>query len=247
MTITKRQKIILTETIKNYISIASPISSGLIYNKKKKIKASPATIRNEMEILTKEGYLYQPYTSAGRIPTDKGYRFFVNNLLKNLSNKKKESSSVNVYSKYFNLTNPDFHNILRISQLITKKLAQISTNLSLFYAEKESFTYKEGWKEIMQKPEFRETDLILEITKSLESIENDINSFTPDSDGKINIYIGKEIHIPRCSNISLIVSRYCIPRIQERGLIAILGPKRMSYNKNISLVNSVSKFLEKIK
>lgn len=244
MTITARQKRILTEVIKSYINIASPVSSGLIY-KKKKIKASPATIRNEMEVLTDEGYLYQPYTSAGRIPTDKGYRFFVDNLLKNLSNR--ENQSQNIYSKYFDLTNLDFQNILKVSQLVTKKIAQISSNLSLFYSEKERFTYKEGWKEIMQKPEFKETNLIFEFTKSLESIENDINNFIPDRDEEVDIYIGKEIHIPRCHNISLIVSKYCIPKIQEKGLIAILGPKRMSYNKNISLVNSVSKLLERIK
>ena len=242
--LTERQKIILTETVKSYINIANPVSSGLIY-KKKKVKASPATIRNEMEELTNQGYLYQPYTSAGRVPTDKGYRFFVDNLLHNLSEKKNKSQEP--YSKYFDLEALDLKNILRLSQLITKKLAQISSNLSIFYSEKEQFTYKEGWKEIIKKPEFRETDLIVEFSRGLECIENDINEFIPEKDEKIDIYIGKEIRIPRCNNISLIVSRYYIPKIQERGLIAILGPKRMSYNKNISLVDTVSKILEQIK
>ena len=80
--ITSRQGEILNRIIQDYIVLAEPVSSQLL-EKKHKFGISPATIRNEMQKLTDSGYLSQPYTSAGRVPTDKGYRFFVDKLLEN--------------------------------------------------------------------------------------------------------------------------------------------------------------------
>jgi len=244
MKLTQREKIILIEIVKSYINLAKPVSSRLIYEKKR-INASPATIRKEMEILTKNGYLHQPYTSAGRVPTDKGYRFFVDNLLKNLSDK--ENKFQKAYSRYFSLVDFDLDNVLKIGQLITKRLALFSSNLSLFYLQGEDFTYEEGWDKIVQEPEFRERKVVFEITEILNRIEEDVNSFIPKESDRINIYIGKEISIPRCKDVSLIVSRYFIPKVKESGLIGLIGPKRMSYDKNISLINLASEFLEEIK
>ncbi len=80
--ITERQGEILNRIVKEYITLAEPVSSQLL-EKKHKFGLSPATIRNEMQKLTDDGYLLQPHTSAGRVPTDKGYRFFVDKLLEN--------------------------------------------------------------------------------------------------------------------------------------------------------------------
>ena len=74
--ITKRQEKILNLLIKEYIDRAEPISSNLL-QKKLHLDISPATIRNELQELTEKGYIDQPHTSAGRIPTKKGYRFFI--------------------------------------------------------------------------------------------------------------------------------------------------------------------------
>ena len=81
MSITLRQGQILEKITREYIRLARPVSSQLL-EEKYKLGICPATIRIEMQRLTDEGYLYQPHTSAGRVPTDKGYRFFVDNLLK---------------------------------------------------------------------------------------------------------------------------------------------------------------------
>jgi len=70
---------ILNILVENYLKIGKPLSSGFI-SQKSSLSASPATIRNVMSKLEKQGYLYQPHTSAGRIPTEKGLRFYVNNL-----------------------------------------------------------------------------------------------------------------------------------------------------------------------
>ena len=75
----ERKTAILSAVVQEYISTALPVGSTHIADAPG-IAVSPATVRNEMAVLEQEGYLTQPHTSAGRIPTDKGYRFFVDHL-----------------------------------------------------------------------------------------------------------------------------------------------------------------------
>ena len=74
---TSRQAEILKAIIEQYAEVASPVGSTLLA---KLFNVSPATIRSEMVVLESLGYIAQPHTSAGRIPTDRGYRFYVNSL-----------------------------------------------------------------------------------------------------------------------------------------------------------------------
>ena len=78
----RRQKNILRAIIGEFISSANPVGSKSL-KKSKNIKLSPATIRNVMKDLEEMGYLFQPHTSAGRVPTDKAYRLYVNELISN--------------------------------------------------------------------------------------------------------------------------------------------------------------------
>jgi len=75
----ERKKILLNETVSHYIKTAEPVGSKVL-SEKEKISVSSATIRHELSELEKEGYLTQTHTSSGRIPTDKGYRFFVDQI-----------------------------------------------------------------------------------------------------------------------------------------------------------------------
>jgi heat-inducible transcriptional repressor len=78
--LTERQKLILALVIREYIETAQPVGSESL-QKKYRLDASPATIRNEMAMLTEAGFLRQPHTSAGRVPTEDGYRYFVRQLM----------------------------------------------------------------------------------------------------------------------------------------------------------------------
>ena len=79
-TIKKRRDRILKIVVNSYIDTASPVGSKAIY-RKYHLGISPATIRNIMSDLEEEGYLMHPHTSAGRVPTDKGYRVYVDTLM----------------------------------------------------------------------------------------------------------------------------------------------------------------------
>ena len=74
-----RKAAILSAVVQEYIATAHPVGSTHIADAPG-VRVSSATVRNEMAVLEQEGYLIQPHTSAGRVPTDKGYRFFVDHL-----------------------------------------------------------------------------------------------------------------------------------------------------------------------
>ena len=74
-----RKAAILRAVVEEYIETAQPVGSQHV-TRARGVQASSATVRNEMSVLERDGYLVQPHTSAGRIPTDKGYRFFVDSL-----------------------------------------------------------------------------------------------------------------------------------------------------------------------
>ncbi len=81
MNLDERKKKILASVVEGYIASAEPVGSKTLVEKYN-LDYSPATIRNEMKILEDSGFLEQPHVSAGRIPSSKGYRYYVDNLMK---------------------------------------------------------------------------------------------------------------------------------------------------------------------
>ncbi len=233
--ITKRQKLILDKIIREYIDSAQPVSSQLL-EKKYDFGICPATIRIEMQRLTDGGFVFQPHTSAGRVPADKGYRFFVDNLLeKGVS----EFEDIFKIEEIFQEMRKD---ILRWANRLTKFLAEESSSFTILNLLERDFFLKEGWEEILKEPEFVEKDLISDFAKFLESFEENIKNLKINSG--IKIYIGKENPLSKEKNFSIISSKCCLPD-EEEVILALLGPKRMNYDRNISLINSLTKLLEK--
>jgi len=74
-TLTERQEQLLNFLIKEYITTAEPVGS-LVLKEVSELDVSPATIRNDLQELTRQGFIEQPHTSAGRIPTKKAYKYF---------------------------------------------------------------------------------------------------------------------------------------------------------------------------
>ena len=235
MTITERQGEILNRIVEDYIGLAQPISSEFL-EKKHKFSVSPATIRIEMQRLTDGGFIFQPHTSAGRVPTDKGYRFFVDNLLKSEIS---EFEDVFEIEDIFQKAGKD---IFKLASRLTKFLAEESSSLTILNLLERDFFWKEGWEEILREPEFEEKDLISHFTKLLESFEENIENLKINSG--IKIYIGKENPFSKTKDFSIISSRCHLPEGEE-GIISLLGPKRMAYDRNIALINSFKKILEK--
>ena len=232
--ITERQESILEKVIQEYVGSAYPVSSQFLV-KKYNFGVCPATIRNEMQKLTESGFLDQPHTSAGRVPTDKGYRFFVNNLLK---------EGISEFEDIFEIEEileEEKRDFLKFTIHLSKFLAMTSSNLATIHLFEKDFFFKEGWEEILKEPEFEEKAFVTGFAELLQNFENDIKNL--DINSEIKVYIGKENPFTKSKDFSIISSRCCFPD-KEEGIVSLLGPKRMSYEKNISLINSIVKMLE---
>lgn len=121
--ITARQEQILNSLIKEYIDSAEPISSNLL-QKKYDLNVSPATIRNEFQELTELGYVTQPHTSAGRVPTEKAYKYFIEVIFTN------NDAVKPAFAKSFLGARQKINQELKLAQELTKSLKEISTTLS---------------------------------------------------------------------------------------------------------------------
>ena len=194
-----------------------------------------------MQKLAEKGFISQPHTSAGRIPTDKGYRFFVDSLLK--ENSTKESFDFEIKK----LLQEEIINSMSFLRIITKNLALISSNLALGYLFSQKILWKEGWEKVIQEPEFSEKKNINNFFEMLYALEREIEGLSSDDKTSfpIKVYIGKENPFAKVKEFSIIVSN-CRFFNQENGVLAILGPKRMDYGKNINSLNFLIKALEEI-
>lgn len=235
MGITQRQEQILNSLVQEYIDSAEPISSEFL-EKNYDFEICPATIRTELQKLSEKGYLSQPHTSAGRIPTNKGYRFFVDRLLE-------EDFGENFLPEDF--LNIEKDEIFEFLKNITRKLAYFSSNLALTYLFDRDFLWKDGWSRVFESPEFQKKECLPSFIKTVEGLEKDIKKLREGNLPEINIFIGREKSFLNSKDFSLIISQSRFPG-KKQGFLAILGPKRMSYNKNINLIHSLVERLKKL-
>lgn len=224
----------MSAIIEEYTDNAIPVGSKVLVEKYK-FDNSPATIRSDMAQLEKKGYLYQPHVSAGRIPTDKGYKHFVEEIMNDqelsLSEQKKlQAELLKLKAQH-----------KRLSRTTAKLLSSLSGGLAISSLEKDFADF--GIRELLENPEFREVDEFCKIASVLDYIDENIQVILKKvKEEKTRIFIGKENPIKAISNCSMIVSPYQT-KAGEKGLLAIIGPKRMKYAKNKSLLDYVKKLL----
>ncbi len=126
MELNERMKTILTAVVHRYITTAEPVSSAIIAQKYN-LNLSTATIRHEMYLLEKNYYLWQPHTSSGRIPTDRGYRFYVDNLMvKNYLEEKEKKEIIQIYRKSI-----EFEETMKITSQL---LSNLTDNIGVVLA-----------------------------------------------------------------------------------------------------------------
>ena len=233
----QRQEIILGSIIREYVDSAIPVSSSLLAEKYD-FDLSPATIRTEMLELENSGYLYQPYTSAGRMPTDKGFRYFVDELMKDKKLSQKEQNSLQVEVLKLKAQNR------MLARTTAKLLSQMSDNLAVSGVIGSDDFHKAGFQRLFSKPEFQNSDSVCRVAEVIDYIDENIEVLSNELKNKseIEIYIGEENPICNIDNCSMVVSKYNLEDGGE-GLLAIIGPKRMKYSRNVSLIDYLKKLL----
>ena len=230
----KRQQEILAAVIEEYTETAIPVGSKVLVEKYS-FDMSPATIRNDMNKLEEDGFLHQPHISAGRIPTDKGYKYFVEEIMGDTELSLKDQKKLQAELLKLKAQNQ------RLSRTTAKLLSGLSGNLAISTIEKDFSEF--GIKELLGKPEFQEVDEFCKVAEALDYIDENIDFILKNvKDNETKIFIGKDNPIKGIPNCSLVVSPYKT-KSGQKGVLAIIGPKRMKYAENKSLLNYVRKML----
>ncbi|MEC9489180.1 MAG: heat-inducible transcriptional repressor HrcA [Halanaerobium sp.] len=133
----ERKKAILNAIIKEYILSAEPVGSRAL-SRKYHLGISPATIRNEMADLEEQGYLEQPHISAGRVPSDKGYRFYVDSLLACIS---PQPEMIKAIQKSLGLKQNSIQEIIENTSKMVSRLTRYTTLVLGPAIKKSKFKY----------------------------------------------------------------------------------------------------------
>lgn len=222
MSLSERQKLILRTIIKDYVKNAQPVASALLVERYK-LDISPATVRNEMMLLEEEAYIYQPHTSAGRVPTAAAYLLD----LKNENHKKKDLKIGDrvILDRALSDSQESFKPLAR-------SLAELSAN-AVFWAFHKNDIYHTGLSNLFSQIEFRQSEIVCDVSQVIDRMEDIIDSFFDDLDDGIHVFIGEQN--PFGSFLGTTVLKYRHQGVS--GLVGILGPLRMDYHLNMNLLN----------
>ena len=244
MTLSKRQEGILFAIIEEYAEMAAPVGSVTLA---KLFNVSSATIRAEMARLEDFGYIAQPHTSAGRVPTDAGYRYYVNVISEHPEAVESLSHTATSDEKLLDRGNRVLE--VRINSQTradfairgaVDSLVELTGNLGL--ATIGDQLYMSGIARLFTQPEFLDTQRVQAVEKLLDNLEPWLRAAAPGQ--PLNIFIGQENPIGKTSQVSLIISRFRSP-FSDRSYIGVLGPTRQNYAKVMSLVREAGRVLEK--
>lgn len=231
---TDRQKQILCSIVEQYAEVASPVGSSLLA---KVFNVSSATIRAEMAELERVGFITQPHTSAGRVPTDKGYRFYVNNLAGTTNDTASERRAERALTARVQTGGVPEHTIRNA----VDTLVELTHNLGI--ATIGNQLYMSGLSNLFGQPEFIQAGQVRQVAQLLDNLEPWLHEAAPNQ--PLSVYIGQENPIGRSAGCSLIISRFRSP-YSDKSYIGVLGPTRQNYKDVMQLVRFAGESLEEV-
>lgn len=222
--------------IDQFIETALPVGSKRLLECSEEFEVSGATIRNEMRVLEDLGYLEQPHISAGRVPTAKGYRMYVQDHMEpSKSLKEVQQKFGTLKEQYFRRKDQE------AAYEAVALLAQMTPNIAFVTVPHKDRVYYLGLANVLRQPEFQSNpQMASSVVEVLEERLTDLLE-NVDVDGQVRFYIGDEHVFPQLQSCSLIVREYSLRG--SRGAIGILGPMRMDYGYNAVALELVSDLL----
>jgi transcriptional regulator of heat shock response len=232
-----RKDFILKALIQEYTQTGEPVASQIL-NVKYRLGVSSATIRNHFVVLTEGGYLYKPYISSGRIPTDKAWKFFIERIFDEESGflDHWEKRFENQFSKIKLKPSVDTQAIEKIKKLV-EIIAEESHSFCFCYLSQENELIKQGLKYMfteMMEEELLNLELIQEVAESLEKLDQKIKKIKVSQNPLV--FIGKDNPFLKSDQFSSLLTAVSRPK----SIFGILGPKRMSYGRNIAILKALS-------
>ncbi|MBT3349501.1 hypothetical protein HN954_01490 [bacterium] len=237
-TMKERTLAILSALIEDFVETATPVASKHLLEVRN-FDVSSATVRNEFALLEEIGLIRSPHISAGKIPTEKGYRFFVDELMKNAEAEEKFVQSIfekHIAQYQFEKAREKVFDAVRL-------VAQLSGNVAFATINRDR-TFYVGLSNVLRAPEFfsqpEKAARIVEILEGRENFQIILKNLNlPENQTKI--FIGQENLIEEVQSCALVVSKFETENIL--GFIGILGPMRMRYGFNRALIHNVLEML----
>ena len=235
--LTARQTRILKTLIDEYIETAEPVGSEAL-DKKYNLEVSPATIRSEMVELTKNGYLRQPHTSAGRTPTPRAMKFYINQLM----DENQMSVAEEVKAKEGLGSAKD--DISRVLGGATHELAQITKSLCVAALDTEDRIWHSGYANVFVNPEFSNIETTTSIFSLIEEFRMLHELFFERMTGasSVEVIFGEELGWPELYPIGVVGTQFDI--LGKRGALGVIGPARLHYSRVIPIVRYFKDIIE---
>ena len=254
----QRKNDILGAIVEAHIATGAPVGSESI-SRKLRQSLSPATIRNVMVELEQDGLLVQPHTSAGRVPTDRGYRYCVDHLMEPHELTEREKSWVVSQIQSVRTVEALADKVSKIISALTENAAMIyvknlkrvsflthlleelieAERIADFF-EEDSELFIEGIFRIFDQPEFRDSRKISHLLRAFDRKDDFLEILARDlASVGVQVHIGSENPDDKLENLSLVVKDYYLHDVPVGG-IAVIGPTRMKYPKVVSVVSFVA-------
>lgn len=235
--LTQRQIQILKSLVEEYIETAEAVGSETL-EKKHSVSASPATIRNEMVKLSELGYLKKLHTSAGRVPTSKGMKFYVKELMK-----EKELSvaeEVAVKEKVWDFRDQE----QKCLRALTKSLAEKTKALAIATTSSGD-VFAAGYANILDMPEFFDIDMTKDLLSVIEEFELLTNIFSSVANNEdTHILMGEELGPKLHGQYGFVFANFHTPI--SSGEIGVFGPTRLNYMTIVPMVRYFGNLIEDI-
>jgi len=239
--LTERQQSVLNSVVETHIETAAPVGSKAL-RERFALEDSPATLRHEMNVLENKGYLRHPYTSSGRVPTDTGYRYYVDH-------------KINAAQPQPFVTNRIKDQLLELSREIPEAGAFVGetsrvlsgviqeASLAIFSMMPEGHgprIFVQGSSHLLEKPEFQNLQKVRALFRTFEDKEGLMGLVqTEDADTDVMVRIGRENSLEAFQECTVLAARYST--LDEGvGMLAVVGPTRMRYSQALPLLKIVA-------
>jgi heat-inducible transcriptional repressor len=235
---TNRRNKVLAATVAYYIRKGQPVSSQELCDA---FDLSSATIRNILAELEEGGYLSHPHTSAGKTPSNKGYRYYVDFLMSETELPSEQKTVI--LEEYKNRVASLEEALEKTSEIIATRTHYAS--IVSFFEWGDRIFYR-GLSNIIEHPEFHDVHKLAFVLKLLEERKQLLDILNQEINEPLRVYIGEEMGCPDLSDTcSLVVSTYRMKN-KEKGRLAVLGPRRMSYEQAVSTLEFIAGTLNSV-
>lgn len=232
----QRQQSILSALVQGYVRTARPMASRdlacLLDD-----PVSSATVRNELARLDELGYADQPHTSAGRVPTGKGYRFFVDHLMRKHCLLPQEERAIRMLER----VSPHDEFLSALANTVAEWCGSFTATGMV----QERRMHKVGLTKILEEPEFETRNRVQSFAHLVDLLDEELYDFLDGRDDQNElVFIGRENPFPEAREYTMMVSWWRHPGGFE-GFLTMISPTRMNYEHHLSFLDLLHRHFSK--